>query len=377
MDTAQGSEIHGTCTSRFAFVRDLLVREIRQGRVLGQAVALVLDGEIVAHVWAGYRDTSRRSRWCVDTLSCLFSASKPLAALAVLKLVDEGRLGLDDPIAMHWPGFAGGGKETVTIRHALAHLAGVPSLDAGPELATANADSLARAMELQSPAWHAGTQLCFHSVTHGILTSELVRRVTGGSLGTFVRDRIARPYRLDVAFELDDTEQDRCADVELVADNALFRMMTDPTTSLGQSWRRMDWTLLNSPTFREQGLPSIAGHGSALGLARYYGAMANEGRLDGTALLDSALVREVLTEQSQMFDPFMGAPVRMGLAHMLANEVFPFTGGGAFGQPGLGGVVGLGDAQHRLGVGIVCNRLAAGLENPFLDALLTGLAERL
>ena len=106
--------------------------------------------------------------------------------------------------------------------------------------------------------------------------------------------------------------------------------------------------------------------------------MAGDGRLDGRVLLDTRIVHEALTEQAHELDVFMGAPVRMGLAFMLANDVFPFTGQPtAFGQPGLGGVVGFGDTRHRLGVGIVCNRLVAGLEDPFLQRLIDGLVATL
>jgi CubicO group peptidase (beta-lactamase class C family) len=249
--------------------------------------------------------------------------------------------------------------------------------EAAPRRAVYDADRLAAALAAQRPLWPPGSQLCFHSFTHGVLSSELVRRVDGRSLREFFLAEIAAPFGLDLAFALNADEQQRCADVELVPDNALFQMMTDPATPLGRSWAPMPWEDLNSPQFRASGFASIGGHGSALGLARFYGALANAGRLDGRTLLDPAIVREALTGQAHELDLFMGAPVRMGLAFMLANDVFPFTGPGAFGQPGLGGVVGFGDTQRRLGVGIVCNRLTAGIENPFLQRLLEGLVAAL
>jgi CubicO group peptidase (beta-lactamase class C family) len=376
MQSTTDIEIEGTCATRFAFVRDLLADEFRMGRALGQSVALIVDGELVAHLWAGHADRSRQHRWRAGTMCCLFSAAKPLAALAVLALVGDGTVGLDDRVAEYWPDFAANGKQATTVRHVLAHLAGVPALDVSAPGVVFDADALARAMARQVPTWPPGEQLCFHSFTYGIACAELVRRVTGRSLGRFFRERIARPYELDLAFELDRDEQQNCAEIELVAENALLRMMTDPATPLGQSWRAMDWTQLSSSTFRERGPTSIAAHGSALGLARYYAAMSSDDSTGGRTLLGAAIVREALTEHAHMFDPFMGAPVRMGLGLMLANDVFRFTGPGSFGQPGLGGVVGLGDTQRRLGLGIVCNRLAAGLENPFLDALVAGVVAR-
>jgi CubicO group peptidase (beta-lactamase class C family) len=363
----------GRCPAQYAFVRDLLLDEFVQGRARGQTVAIVVDGEPVVHLWAGDADAGGRT-WQPDSLSCLFSASKPLAAACVLKLVERGAIALDTRVAEVWPEFAAHGKHETTVRHALAHLAGVPIAEAAPPRAVYEREALAAALAAQRPLWPPGSQLCFHSFTHGVLTSELVRRTDGRPLPEFFRDEIAGPFDLDLAFALDPQEQQRCADVELVPGNALFRMMTDPTTPLGRSWAPMPWEELNSSRFRASGFASIGGFGSALGLARFYGALAGGGTLDGQALLDASIVREALTTQAHALDVFMGAPVRMGLAFMLANDVFPFTGPGAFGQPGLGGVVGFGDTGRRLGVGIVCNRLSAGLENPFLERLIEGLS---
>jgi CubicO group peptidase (beta-lactamase class C family) len=139
----------------------------------------------------------------------------------------------------------------------------------------------------------------------------------------------------------------------------------------------MPWAALNSAEFRGADFPSIGGHGSALGLARFYSALASGGRLDGRSLLESRLVREALTEQAHEKDMFMGAPVRMGLALMLSNEQFPLTGRPtSFGQPGLGGVAGVGDTDGGIGIGVIVNRMSAGFQNPLLEGLLAGIARR-
>lgn len=368
-------DIQGECDERFEFLRDMLAQELRSGRALGQAVAVVAEGKTVAHLWGGHADSARTRPWAPDTLVCLFSAGKPLAAACVLKLIERGRMELDAPVARYWPEFAQNGKSEVTVRHALAHLAGVPIAEAAPARAVYDRAALARAIEVQRPLWPAGSQLCFHSFTHGILSGELVRRVDGRCLPEFFRQEFAAPFELELGFALDTEQQQRCADVVLVEDNPLFRMMTDPSTTLGQSWQPMPWQELNSREFRECDFPSIAGHGSALGLARFYSAMACGGRIGARSLLGEAIVREALSEQRHEPDIFMGAPVRMGLSFMLHSDIFRFTGSAAsFGQPGLGGVAGIGDSQTRIGIGVTCNRLGAEIDNPLLDQLLQAVA---
>src|SRR5678815_4096306 len=239
------AELSGHCHARYAFVRDLLADEFQQERALGQAVAIVVDGEPVVHLWSGYADAGRNRPWRDDTLSCLFSASKPLAAACVLKLVERGAIELETRITAHWPEFAAHGKHQTTVRHALAHLAGVPMAEMAPARSVYDPDRLASALAGQQPLWPPGSQLCFHSFTHGVLSSELVRRIDGRSLPEFFRAEIARPFGLDLAFGLEPNELRRCADVELVPGNPLFTMMTDPATPLGSSWAPMPWDELN------------------------------------------------------------------------------------------------------------------------------------
>ena len=369
--------VDGECDARLVSLRDFIADELQSQRALGLAVAVVVEGRTVAHLWGGFTDRPRSLPWMPDTLAGLFSAGKPLAASALLLLLERGLVALDAPIVRYWPEFAQAEKSAVTVRHALAHLAGVPIAEQAPNGSVFDRDVLVSALAAQQPLWPAGKQLCFHSFTHGILVSELVRRSSGRPLGQFFREHIARPFGLDIAFELDADEQRRCAELVLVEDNPLLRMMRDPATMLGRSWRPMRWDALNSAAFRGCDFPSAAGHASALGLARFYAMMANEGRLDGRQALAAHVVREALAEQRHEHDVFMGAPVRMGLGFMLANEVFPLSGPASFGQPGLGGVAGVGDSERRLGIGVASNLLSGGLDTATLDGVIRIVRDRL
>lgn len=371
--TAGTPPIEGACDPAFAVVREFLADELGACGGVGGAAAVVVRGRTVADLWGGYRHEVRTIPWSRDTLVCLFSAGKPLAATAVLTLADDGLLDLDAPVTAFWPAFAQAGKDGITIRQALAHLAGVPAALTAPLGAVYDREALARALEAQPPLWPPGSQGCFHSFTYGILAGEIVRRVSGLSFPDYFRQRLAMPASLDLAFSLSAAEQARTADVILVPENPLLRRMQDPGTLLGQSWRPLAWDELNTPAFRGCDFPSLAGHGSALGLARFYGLLAQ----GGAPLLSTAMAKTAITEHWHHHDPFFGAPVRMGLGFMLANDLLPLTGPGAFAQPGLGGVVGLGDAHSGLGLGITVNRLAAGIENPRLHWLLQEIARRL
>ena len=363
--------MEGHWAPSFSRVRELFAEELSGGNACGLALGIVVGGRTVVHLWGGYRDAARTMPWMPDTLVCLFSASKPLVAVTVLKLIEQGLLELDQPVARYWPEFAAGGKGNVSVRQVLAHLAGIPATPDTNLESVYDRGALVRAVEQQAPIWPPGSQGCFHSFTYGVIAGELVRRVTGRPFGEVFRQHLSRRFDGGFAFSLNQAEQCHCAEMILPADNALLAMMCSPETMLGRSWQPMPWQDLNTAAFRGCDFPSIAGQGSAVGLARFHGMMANGGVMDGERVLDEDLVNTALTEHWQQFDPFMGAPVRMGLGFMLSNPVFPFTGNpSSFAQPGLGGVVGLGDRDLRLGIGITPNLLSAGLQDPFLDQLI-------
>jgi CubicO group peptidase (beta-lactamase class C family) len=364
--------VGGTWDQKFAPLIDLVRSRLAAGETVGEAVAVFVDGKQLVNVWTGFTGPDRTAAWASDTLACLFSAAKALAAISVLRLVDVGKIALETPVASFWPEFAQGGKADTTVRHVLAHLAGVPIADSAAERSVYDRTALARALEVQVPLWPPGTQGCFHSFTYGVLCGEIVRRIDGRAFPRFFREEISAPLELDLAFALGPLDQARCADLILVEDNPLLRMMRDPQTALGRSWRPLPWEELNSAQFRASDFPSLAGHGTALGLARLYCALANGGVIDGARLLSSALLAEMLSEQWHHPDAFIGAPIRMGLGVMLSNALLPFTGSArSFAQPGLGGAAGIGDCDARLSIGIVPNRLSGGIDNPALAELVS------
>jgi CubicO group peptidase (beta-lactamase class C family) len=365
-----GGPVAGHWDRRFAPVADWLAGRVADGIAVGEAIAVVADGRTLVDIRAGLADAGAGRGWRPDTIACLFSAGKPLVAAAVLHLIDRGRIALDAPVTRYWPGYGTNGKEGTSVRHVLCHMAGVPAADAAPPGSAFDAAALAGAIEAQAPMFAPGTQGCFHSFTYGVLGAELVRRVDGRPLPRYFREEIAGPLGLDLHFGLDAATRARCATLIPVPENPLYGLMTDPANPVGRSWRPFPWESLNRADFRASGFASLGGHGSALGLARFYSALAGGGTRPEGRLLGAELAAEMRTEQWHQDDPFMGAPVRMGLGVMLSNPALDLGGESTFAQPGLGGVAGIGDPDLRLGIGIVPNRLGGGLDIADLRTLL-------
>ena len=213
MSTTEEATVHGECDERFAGVRSLLQGNLQRGADVGASVAITLDGEMVVDLWGGWADEARTRPWEADTITNVWSTTKTMTNLCALVLADAGELDLDGPVAKYWPEFAAAGKaDRVLVRHLLAHTAGLPGW--AEPITVEDLYDWEKATGLlaaQEPWWEPGTASGYHAVTQGYLVGELVRRVTGQSLGTFFRERLAGPLGADFHIGLDPAHIDRVA----------------------------------------------------------------------------------------------------------------------------------------------------------------------
>ena len=235
------------------------------------------------------------------------------------------------------------------------------------------------ALEREAPWWIPGTKQGYQAFTFGWLIGELIRRVSGKSVGQYFQDEIAEPLGLDFHIGLKQDQLVRVADVamlgrpgtsqqegdeqplrpDLIDDNerpdniATMAFMNPPTLSTGT----------NSSAWRQSEIPSANGHGTAMALASIYGGLANGGLIDGVRLLREDTIKNCYTESSADIDAVLLVPMRFGLGFMLSNpqvkKMKLGQGENVFGHTGAGGSVGFSDPQFGLGFGYVTNRLGA------------------
>ena len=151
-------------------------------------LCVIHEGRIVFDRFTGCRD---------DSLFWLFSASKPLVALAVHLLAERGELSLDEPVASYWPEFGQRGKQAITVRQVLQHRGGLPvarSMTADA-LSMSDWDASIRAIETAKPSLPPGEGPAYHILSFGFILGELVQRVSGVPLTDFVRDFVPSPAR--------------------------------------------------------------------------------------------------------------------------------------------------------------------------------------
>jgi CubicO group peptidase (beta-lactamase class C family) len=245
-------------------------RLVASGRDPGCAVAVVRDGVVEVDHVAGTVDGERP--WSSDTLVMTYSVAKPFAALAVLDAVAELAIGLDTPIASVWPEYGAAGKDGTTVRHALAHQAGVPSF--GPEAASVAYDdrvALVALLARATPVHRPGDGVAEHALTYGHLLDEVLCRATGEGLAERFA-RIAAAGSWDLHLRVPEVDLDRVALVEEVSPTWRSDYERDPRwgPALGNPPGLLDPEVLNSERFRRTSFPAVALHASALALARFY-----------------------------------------------------------------------------------------------------------
>src|SRR5208282_5387074 len=196
--------IEGQCDPRFEKVRAAFAANFESRGEVGAATAVMLNGRPVVDLWGGHMEKERTRPWTRDTLVNVYSTTKGLTAIYAHRLVDAGALDLDAPVATYWPEFAQAGKEKIPVRFLLSHRAGLPAvrklLD---DDALFNWNKMTMALAEQEPWWEPGTRHGYHALTFGWLVGEVIRRITGKTLGTYFREEIAQPLGLDCHIGLD------------------------------------------------------------------------------------------------------------------------------------------------------------------------------
>lgn len=349
----------------------------------GAALSIWHEGKEVVNVWAGEADARGAKPWEKRTTTMLFSATKGLAALAVALLADEGRLDYDARVAEVWPEFGAHGKNTLTIRDVLAHRAGVPA----PELSMAVPDlvdprAFANTLAAQSPLWPNAQAHLYHALTWGPLVREIVRRATGEDVADVFRRRIARPLQAKVELHASNADLDSVAHVSVASEHQAMLEKTIPF--LGDlavkgitAGGALPLTLAtenegaNDPRIQKSGLLSMAGIGTASGLARIWAAVVT---MDpAQALLSPEGLRQLVRPHSD--GPSFGAPAgsppqRWGAGVQLASPLLPWLSETSFGHDGAGGQMGFADPRYGVGFGYVTNYMHhTNRVAPILEAL--------
>jgi CubicO group peptidase (beta-lactamase class C family) len=386
--------VQGFCEPAFAALRGALADIIESGAEVGAALAVQVDRHPVVDLWGGHRDAERTRPWDADTLVNLYSIGKAVTAICALRLVDHGLLDLEAPVARYWPEFAQAGKAGLPVRHLLTHEAGLPAVGRDlPSGAMLEWDVMTGALAAQEPWWEPGQAHGYHVNTQGFLIGEVVRRITGKSLGTYLREEIAGPAGIDFVIGFGPALDARCADIlppllspEAEAQRAILD--ADRTSLTGLPRMRV-LAYMNPPDLSGRGvvntrrwrageLPSTNGHGTARAIARLYSALASDGELDGVHILSPEIVAMAIAQRVYAEDVVLQRPTRFGLGFQLTMPERPLgPNPRTFGHFGAGGSLGFADPDTRVAFGYAMNQGRAGWQHRHVRHLIDLVYEAL
>jgi CubicO group peptidase (beta-lactamase class C family) len=378
------SPVQGLCDPRFTTVHEVFAENFARRDEVGAAVCVYAAGKPVVDLWGGYADTARTRPWERNTIANVASTTKGMVAICAHRLVEQGLLDLDAPVARYWPEFAQAGKAQIPVRWLLSHRAGLPAVrQEMPLEALYDWPAFPTALAATEPWWEPGTRHGYHAITFGYLVGEVIRRISGKSVGRFLSAEVTGPLDADFFIGVPSSEDHRAA--EIIPEpppppgvSSLFDLIRrNPTSMAGRAFLNppRDAAIRGSRAWRAAEIPASNGHTTARALARIYGTLAHGGTLDGVHLLHPATIDAAIVEQSCGLDAILSFATRFGLGFMLTQSQSPgeprpgFAPFGpharAFGHPGQGGSIGFADLDGQIGFGYVMNQYQTGTpQNP-------------
>jgi len=381
--------IAGTVETGLERVRDAFTGAFQDER-MGAALSIWLDGRPIVDLWGGLADPRTGRPWDQDTASVIFSCTKGLMSILAAQLIESGRLDPDAPVSCYWPEFGSNGKESTTVRHLLAHRAG---LSAPHQAATSDdivdwSRMIAR-LEAETPLWPPGEGYAYHAITYGWLVGEVLRRVTGLPVGKLFEQAVARPLRAEAWIGLPEAEFARVAHLttgKTLVDQTAAAATARPPGAI--DWNERALTLggalpltlatpdggFNSPNLWRAEIPGAGGIASARGLGKIWSATVRA--TDGVRLLGNDTIERVTrveTDGPPMFEVPPPWP-RWGMGFQLDSETRRYLTPTGFGHDGAGGQVGFAEPGLGIGFGFVTN-LMEGSGDPRATAIIDALRD--
>jgi len=351
------TEIHGTCDPRFESVRNAFEENFTSGADTGASFAATINGELVVDLWGGFADEAGTKPWQRDSIINVYSTTKTMCALTALLCADRGLIDFAAPVAKYWPEFAQNGKERVTVAHLMSHTAGLSGFDEPVKTEELyDWDGICDRLARQAPWWEPGTRSGYHAITQGYLVGEVVRRVSGKSLGTLFRDEIAGPLGADFHIGLPPEHDARVAD--LIAPEKSLGAVSSQGEIAKRTFASVNLTAHEPKTtaWRRAEIPAAGGIGNARSVALVQSILVNGGVAKGIRFLSEAGARRAMEIQIDNEDMVLGIPVRFGLGYGRPSAVAPFPPNTAF-WGGWGGSLIVLDYDAKMTFSYVMNRM--------------------
>lgn len=371
--------VSGTCEPEFNRVAEQFIQNFAERGEVGASVCVRIGEQTVVDLWGGFSDPETQAPWLEDSVSVVFSCTKAATALCAHLLVDRGLLNLQAPVSQYWPEFAQAGKQDATVAMMLNHSVGLPAFrDPIKPDGYNDWDYMVQRLELEEPFWEPGTRNGYHMISFGWTVGELVRRVSGKSLGQFFRDEIATPLGLDFWIGLPEEVEPRVVpmisavpDFEPPLSDFTQALMNNPQSISHLALLNSGGFSANSPAVHAAEIGGAGGISNARSLSKMYVPLANGGRAFGRDYLKpSTITRMSRISTATLQDATLLIPTCFALGFMKSMDNRDYKPGNkesfivsdrAFGHVGAGGSAGFADPESNMAFGYTMNAMSSGV----------------
>ncbi|MDC0558788.1 beta-lactamase family protein [Candidatus Izimaplasma bacterium] len=367
-------KISGHCDDRFIEVKKIFENNFGKGMENGASFSVTIEGETVIDLWGGHVNKAKTKLWEEDTIVNVYSTSKFVTAICVLILADRNLIDIEAPVTKYWPEFAQAGKESITIANLLSHTSGLPGFDEQIDITDFyDWEKITTALSVQKPWWDDRHRSGYHAYTFGFLLGEVVRRVTGKTVGQFLREEITNPNELDFYIGLKDSERKRVAEIIPVKETLKVKLMMK---MMGIMFRKtffsdvfqnplMEVKDVMSKEWQKAEIPAANGHGNAKAIAKIAAIIANGGEINGIKYLSKETIENALIGRSKGKDLVMSMPLEFGLGFAIntkpgiIHKFCPNPRTVAWG--GFGGSLVIADLDSKMSIAYVMNQQSMAL----------------
>ena len=320
------SIVHGFVADKFSSVRDAFEANLASAADVGASCCVTVEGETVVDLWGGFADEAKTKPWERNTIVAVHSTTKTMTALTALLLADRRELDFNEPVARYWPEFAANGKERIKVSHLMSHSSGLSGWK--EPLKTEDLydwEKMTSLLAAQAPLWEPGTASGYHVVTFGFLIGEVVRRITGKSLGAVFREEIAEPLDADFHIGLAASEDSRVAEtIPWPAPQTVVKPVFSEIQEL--TFMNMPYdiaTTIRTRAWRAAEIPAVNGYGNARSIAGIHSILANGGVARGKRFMSEAGCRKAREQQIEGPDLIMShlPPARFGMGFALPGPL--------------------------------------------------------
>ncbi|MCR9269113.1 MAG: beta-lactamase family protein [Hyphomonadaceae bacterium] len=353
--------ISGFVAPGFEPVQEAFEANFAEEKELGAGFSAFLDGAPIVELHGGFADRKRETLWGDQTIVPVYSTTKPIAALTLARVIDALPAGYETAVADVWPEFGANGKDEITIAELVSHQAGLPGfVDPIDPALWLDPPACAAALAHLAPLWAPGTAHGYHPLTWGYLIGELVRRIEGRSLGTILREDIARPAKID--FQIGTPAADHPRVAEIMRPRALPDL-----GEINEATRAAFLTKWAAPDrggalWREIEIPSANGIGTASAVAQLYGIYAYGGLLNGQRVISEAAFDALTQSRVKGQDLVLPYVTEFAAGVMLNNIGLYGPNPDTLCHSGWGGSLALADPDRHLSAAYVMNRQSNSLQ---------------